>query len=90
MKLLAHILSRTIFLGIRFYQKCINPVLKVIGGPHAGCRFHPTCSNYFLQAVKLHGPYRGAWLGICRICRCHPWGKFGEDPVPPVKRSSRR
>ncbi len=70
---------------IRFYQKFLNPVLKAFAGPHSGCRFHPTCSNYFLQAVKIHGPYRGSWLGICRIFRCHPWGGSGDDPVPPKK-----
>ncbi|NWK54933.1 membrane protein insertion efficiency factor YidD [Verrucomicrobiaceae bacterium N1E253] len=83
MKLLAKIISTLIFCGIRIYQKWLNPVLKAISGPNSGCRFHPTCSNYFLQAVEIHGPFRGSWLGICRICRCHPWGKCGEDPVPP-------
>jgi len=84
-KLITHCISRIIYFGIRFYQKFLNPVLKVIGGPNSGCRFHPTCSNYFLQAVKIHGPYRGSWLGICRIFRCHPWGGCGEDLVPPKK-----
>lgn len=69
---------------IRFYQKCLNPILKAIGGPATGCRFQPTCSHYFLEAVECHGPWRGSWLGICRIFRCHPWGGCGYDPVPPV------
>jgi putative membrane protein insertion efficiency factor len=73
--------------GIRFYQRFLNPVMKALAGPAAGCRFHPTCSNYFLQAVEMHGPFRGSLLGIWRILRCHPWGKWGEDPVPPVKGS---
>ncbi|BDS07297.1 putative membrane protein insertion efficiency factor [Oceaniferula spumae] len=85
MKFISQSLSTLLYLGIRFYQKFLNPVLKAIGGPNSGCRFHPTCSNYYLEAVKIHGPYRGSWLGICRIFRCHPWGGCGEDPVPPKK-----
>ncbi|MBK1792404.1 membrane protein insertion efficiency factor YidD [Persicirhabdus sediminis] len=79
------LLSQFIRLGIRFYQKFLNPILKLIGGPYAGCRYHPTCSNYFLQAVDIHGPIYGSWLGIKRIFRCHPWGGCGNDPVPPRK-----
>jgi len=80
---IAKSLSTLIRLVIRFYQKVLNPMLKVAAGPGAGCRYTPTCSNYFLQAVELHGPWRGSWLGICRIFRCHPWGGWGYDPVPP-------
>ncbi|MCP5537083.1 MAG: membrane protein insertion efficiency factor YidD [Akkermansiaceae bacterium] len=83
MKLLATTLSHLIHGAIRLYQKFLNPILKAVAGPNSGCRFHPTCSNYFLQAVHIHGPYRGSWLGIRRICRCHPWGGCGDDPVPP-------
>jgi putative membrane protein insertion efficiency factor len=72
---------------IRFYQRLISPALKVIFGPHSGCRYQPTCSHYFLQAVETHGPLRGSWLGIFRIMRCHPWSGFGPDPVPPRKPS---
>lgn len=67
---------------IRFYQRILSPMLKFGGGPSAGCRFSPTCSHYFLEAVELHGPIRGSWYGICRIFRCHPWGGYGYDPVP--------
>lgn len=69
---------------IRFYQICISPALHVISGPMGGCRFEPTCSQYFLEAVERHGSARGSWLGVKRICRCHPWGGHGYDPVPPV------
>jgi len=77
------LLRHLIRLVIRFYQRILNPMLKFSAGPAAGCRFSPTCSNYFLQAVEAHGPWRGSWLGVCRIFRCHPWGACGYDPVPP-------
>lgn len=73
---------------IRFYQRVLNPMLKFTAGPLAGCRYSPTCSHYFLQAVETHGPCRGSWLGLCRIFRCHPWGGSGYDPVPPPRSHS--
>ncbi|MBB5350910.1 hypothetical protein HNR46_001144 [Haloferula luteola] len=76
-------LTFLIRLLIRGYQKFLNPVLHALGGPLSGCRFQPTCSHYFLQAVEAHGPWKGSWLGVCRIFRCHPWGGHGYDPVPP-------
>ncbi|MBC8128239.1 MAG: membrane protein insertion efficiency factor YidD [Gloeobacteraceae cyanobacterium ES-bin-144] len=80
--MISRFLSFLIRLLIRFYQRILNPMLKVIAGPALGCRYSPSCSNYFLQAVELHGPIRGSWYGICRIFRCHPWGGSGYDPVP--------
>jgi putative membrane protein insertion efficiency factor len=76
-------LSLVIRMGIRFYQRFLSPMLKIAAGPGAGCRFDPTCSNYFLEAVEKHGPLRGSWLGFRRILRCHPWGGSGYAPVPP-------
>jgi putative membrane protein insertion efficiency factor len=69
---------------IRFYQLAVSPVLVFLGGPRSGCRFTPTCSEYFLQAVQAHGVGRGSWLGLKRLAHCHPWGGQGEDPVPPA------
>ena len=70
------------------YQKFLSPVLHFMSGPLGGCRFQPSCSNYFLQAVDLHGPWKGTWLGLRRIFRCHPWGGQGYDPVPPPRTSA--
>ena len=67
---------------IRCYQILFSPVIHFIGGPGSGCRFTPTCSEYFLQAVETHGSLRGSWLGMKRIVRCQPWGGSGHDPVP--------
>jgi putative membrane protein insertion efficiency factor len=67
---------------IRFYQRFISPPLHWIGGPASGCRYTPTCSEYFLQAVLHHGVLRGGWLGVKRIGSCNPWGGSGYDPVP--------
>jgi putative membrane protein insertion efficiency factor len=83
---ISNILSTIIRTLIRFYQRILSPMLKSAAGPAAGCRFSPSCSNFFLQAVDAHGPWRGSWLGICRIFRCHPWGGCGYDPVPPARR----
>lgn len=69
-------------LSIRVYQVAISPVITFLSGPGAGCRFEPTCSNYFLQACETHGVIRGGWIGIKRLARCHPWGGCGHDPVP--------
>lgn len=65
-----------VLLPIRFYRACISPFTP------ASCRFVPTCSEYALTAIERHGPFRGGWLALKRICRCHPWGGHGYDPVP--------
>lgn len=65
------------FIGlIRFYQLAISPFL-----PNA-CRFTPTCSQYALEAFRKYGPFKGFYLSVKRISRCHPWGGHGHDPVP--------
>ena len=71
------VLAAPFILLIKFYQVCISP-LK--GGPT--CRFTPTCSQYALEAFRKYGPFKGGWLAMRRILRCHPWGGSGYDPVP--------
>jgi putative membrane protein insertion efficiency factor len=61
---------------IRLYRVMLSPVLP----PH--CRYWPTCSEYALQALRIHGPVKGSWYALRRIGRCHPWGSSGYDPVP--------
>ena len=79
MNLAQHILV----LAIRVYQRVISPVLSALGRPAGlGCRFTPSCSAYALEAVQQRGAWRGAGLAARRVCRCHPWGGCGHDPVP--------
>ena len=61
---------------IGFYRRFISPML----GPR--CRFTPTCSAYGLEAIQKHGPWKGSWLTLKRLLRCHPWTPCGCDPVP--------
>jgi putative membrane protein insertion efficiency factor len=68
---------------VRVYRWVISPAKVFLFGPGARCRFTPTCSEYALQAVETHGALAGSWLAAKRVCRCHPWGGFGYDPVPP-------
>lgn len=56
--------------------------------PHV-CRYKPSCSEYFVQALVIHGVLKGSYLGIRRILRCHPWGGQGYDPVPPKEDSQK-
>jgi len=66
---------------IRAYQCVVSPVFSSLGGAGSGCRFTPTCSAYFLEAVETFGIARGSWIGMKRLARCHPWGGAGYDPV---------
>lgn len=61
---------------IKFYKICISPHTP------ASCRFTPTCSEYALQAFQKHGLFKGMYLTVRRLLRCHPWGGSGYDPVP--------
>ena len=61
---------------VRGYQLAISPLLP------ASCRYYPSCSAYALEAIERHGPWRGSWLAMKRIGRCHPFRPGGFDPVP--------
>ena len=75
MKYISRFFGFLVILPVRFYQKGISPLFP------ATCRFYPTCSAYFIQAVEKYGPIKGTWLGIRRILRCHPWNPGGYDPL---------
>ncbi|HMQ47515.1 MAG TPA: membrane protein insertion efficiency factor YidD [Saprospiraceae bacterium] len=70
------LLKEIVLLPIRFYRVAISPML----GPK--CRFQPTCSRYAMDAIEEWGIFKGSWLALRRIFKCHPWGPFGYDPVP--------
>jgi putative membrane protein insertion efficiency factor len=75
----ARTIARTPLIGlIQGYRWFVSPMLGV------NCRFAPSCSEYALEAVRSHGALRGAALAAGRLCRCHPWGGSGYDPVPPA------
>jgi putative membrane protein insertion efficiency factor len=64
---------------VRFYQLAISPMLP------PRCRFYPTCSAYAIEALTEHGALRGSLLTVQRLCRCHPFGGQGYDPVPKAR-----
>ncbi len=61
---------------IRIYQILISPLL-----PPNSCRFYPSCSHYAIDAFEKHGTWKGMWLTVRRIAKCHPWHEGGYDPV---------
>ena len=75
--LIRWVLSRLLMLPVYFYKYAISPMTP------ASCRHIPSCSEYAIEALKIHGPLKGIFLGTRRILRCHPWGTHGYDPVPP-------
>ncbi len=64
-----------VVLVLRMYKRWVSPCLP------SACRFHPTCSEYMLEAVQRHGVLRGVWMGTRRLARCHPFHQGGFDPV---------
>ena len=65
-------------LPVLMYRYGISPLIP------PRCRYVPTCSEYAIEALDIHGPAKGSLLAAGRICRCHPWGGSGYDPVPPA------
>jgi len=69
---------------VKFYQAAISPYLG------SSCRYTPTCSQYTVEALRIHGLFTGGWLAIKRIASCHPLGGHGYDPVPTKEELKRR
>lgn len=69
-------IKKLFILLIKAYQKILSPLFPGV------CRYRPTCSQYFIEALQIHGVLKGSYLGLRRILRCHPWGGSGYDPVP--------
>lgn len=73
-------IARRVFMGpIRFYQRAISPLKPPT------CRFYPTCSQYALEAIDVHGVWKGLGLGTWRLLKCGPWHPGGIDHVPPAR-----
>ena len=77
MSQVSRLASSALILLVRAYQVTLSPLFGDC------CRFTPSCSNYMIEALKVHGPVKGALLGTWRVLRCHPFGDKGYDPVPP-------
>ena len=69
-------MRQILILCVRAYQVVLSPLFR------GCCRFEPSCSNYMIEALNVHGAVKGTLLGLWRILRCHPWGDYGYDPVP--------
>jgi len=78
------ILIRILMVPVYFYKYTISPMTP------ASCRHIPSCSEYAIDALKIHGPIKGIYLGTRRILKCNPWGTHGYDPVPPKKLIKRK
>ncbi len=73
------LVARVMILAIQGYQGTVAAFRT------SPCRYLPTCSEYARVAIEAYGPWRGGWLGVRRLARCHPWGGQGFDPVPGVE-----
>ncbi|RSL33493.1 membrane protein insertion efficiency factor YidD [Salibacterium salarium] len=76
-------LKRLLLLLIQVYRRFISPLTPPT------CRFYPTCSQYGKEAIEIHGPWKGLWLAVKRISKCHPFHRGGFDPVPETKHKHR-
>lgn len=72
------LLQKSLIFLLQVYRYLISPLLG------QRCRFYPSCSNYALMAIKRFGPYKGSYMAVERLLRCHPWHTGGYDPVPPL------
>jgi putative membrane protein insertion efficiency factor len=72
-------MRRVVILFLTAYQWIVSPFLG------DNCRFYPSCSNYAVEAIEIHGIFKGSYLALARISKCHPWHEGGVDPVPSCK-----
>ena len=73
-------MTRLLVLFVCAYQVLLSPLFR------GCCRFEPSCSNYAIEALQVHGAFKGSLLAAWRLLRCHPFGSYGYDPVPPKGR----
>ena len=78
----SRVLAKPLIWLVRLYRLAISPWLGM------NCRYQPTCSNYAIEALQVHGVFKGGWLAMKRIGRCHPWGDSGYDPVPGTEKAA--
>lgn len=76
-----NLIKKAMIFLIRTYQLTLSPRFS-----HGSCRFTPTCSQYAIEAIEIHGIFKGSLMAIWRILRCNPFNKGGWDPVPPKKK----
>ncbi|QIA06317.1 membrane protein insertion efficiency factor YidD [Draconibacterium halophilum] len=83
-KVILKFLGWILLIPIYIYKYAISPLTP------ASCRHVPTCSEYAVQAIKIHGPFKGFMLTVRRLSKCHPWGTDGYDPVPPKEPGAKK
>jgi len=83
LRFLKDILTKILLAPVYFYRYAISPLTL------PSCRYTPTCSQYTIEALKRHGPFKGSYLSAKRILSCNPWGGSGYDPVPEVKKKAK-
>lgn len=79
-KTFRELLNNLFILIVKFYRYVISPHTQ------RSCRYTPSCSEYAIESLQVHGPFKGGYLAIKRILRCNPWGGHGYDPVPDKKK----
>jgi putative membrane protein insertion efficiency factor len=77
------IYARAVRLALRAYKLTLSPFIG------RQCRFEPSCSEYAAEVLISHGPLKGSWLAMNRLCRCRPGATWGFDPAPPAPRAAR-
>ena len=76
-------MTQLLIIPIRIYQWTLSPLIRFLSIGKACCRFEPSCSHYAIEAIQVHGAWKGSSLTLKRLLKCQPWGSCGWDPVPP-------